>query len=184
MLLEDTQAELIEACRRGEPEAHRALFEQYKDRVYSIALRYSGDAAAADDITQDTFLKLFGAIANFRGDSGFDSWLYRLVVNACFDQRRRGRRLLPLLDTVVGLFRSPGRDPLDGVLVGEQRGALRAAIDSLEPDQRMVVILRYSAELSFEEIAAVLECPAGTVASRLNRAHGALEKRLRKGKHV
>lgn len=91
MLLEDTQSGLIEACRRGETDAQRALFDLYKDRVFTIALRYSGDATTAEDVTQDSFLKLFAAIGKFRGDSGFDSWLYRLVVNACFDQKRKTR---------------------------------------------------------------------------------------------
>jgi RNA polymerase sigma-70 factor (ECF subfamily) len=83
MVLESTDRELIEGCRRGEREAFRVLFETYQDRIYSIALRFSGDRTLAMDIAQDTFLKLYSSIADFRGDSQFSTWVYRLVVNSC-----------------------------------------------------------------------------------------------------
>lgn len=180
MLLEDTQSGLIEACRRGESEAQRGLFDLYKDRVYTIALRYSGDVATAEDVTQDSFVKLFAAISKFRGDSGFDSWLYRLVVNACFDHKRRTRRLLPMVDSLVEFLKGPGRGPLEDLLRTEQSSLVRDAIAKLEPEFRMVVVLRYSLDLPYEEIAAILDCPSGTVASRLSRAHSILERRLKK----
>ena len=101
MVLEQTDKELIEDCRRGQQDAYRALFEKYKDTVYSVALRFSGDAAIAQDIAQETFLKLFSALDSFRGDSNFESWLYRLVVNCCFDHKRRARRWTPLLDELL-----------------------------------------------------------------------------------
>src|SRR5215467_5568729 len=101
MVLEETENELIEGCRRGEPEALREIFERHKDKVYSIALRYTGDSAVAMDIAQDVFLKLFASIRNFRGGSNFESWLYRIVVNGCLDQKRRTRRLIPLVDGLL-----------------------------------------------------------------------------------
>jgi len=87
---------VIEACQRGDRDAFRVLFETYKDKVYSIAV-YSigGDKSVAEDVTQQIFLKLFTAIQQFRGDSEFTTWLYRLVVNACMDERRKRRKLLP-----------------------------------------------------------------------------------------
>ena len=181
MLLEDTQSALIEACRRGDTDAQRSLFNLHKDRVYTIALRYSGDAATAEDVTQESFVKLFAAIGKFRGESGFESWLYRLVVNACFDQKRKTRRLLPLVDAVVAFLKGPGRSPLEDLLQTEQSSLLRDSIARLDPEYRMVVVLRYSLGLPYDEIATILDCPAGTVASRLNRAHSILERRL-KGK--
>src|SRR5579864_1437585 len=93
MVLDASDREVIEACRRGDQDAFRVLFEAHKDRVYSIALRYSGDPAAAMDIAQDTFLKLLSRIQDFRGDAQFESWLYRVVVNACLDYHRRRRKL-------------------------------------------------------------------------------------------
>src|ERR1700733_11180692 len=94
MVLEGNDREVIDACRRGEQDAFRALFETYQDRVYSIALRYSGDRTVALDIAQEVFLKLLSNITEFRGESGFEAWLYRVVVNCCFDRQRRGRMLV------------------------------------------------------------------------------------------
>ena len=85
MVLDANDRDVVEACQRGDAEAFRALFEAYKDRVYSIALRYSGNPAAAMDIAQDTFLKLLSRIGDYRSEASFDSWLYRLVVNSCID---------------------------------------------------------------------------------------------------
>src|ERR671919_2701827 len=88
--------QVIEACQQGDRAAFQLLFETYKDKVFSIAVYSSGgDRAVADDVTQQIFLKLFTAIRQFRGDSEFTTWLYRLVVNACLDERRRRRRFLP-----------------------------------------------------------------------------------------
>src|SRR5258706_6170573 len=177
MVLEETDQELVEACRRGEREGFRALFEAHKDKVYSIALRYSGDETLAMDIAQDTFLKLFSSLPDFRGDSAFSTWIYRLVVNACLDHKRRAWRLAPLADEVIAVLRAPG-DSLNALLHSEMRDRVRAAVKTLSPDMRMAVVLRYTEGLSYDEIAEAMGCSAGTVASRLNRAHKALERKL------
>jgi RNA polymerase sigma-70 factor (ECF subfamily) len=177
MVLEGSDRELIEGCRRGERDAFRALFETYQDKIYSIALRFSGNEALAMDIAQDTFLKLFSSIAEFRGDSAFGTWVYRLVVNSCLDHKRRAWRLIPLADEVMAVLRAPG-DALHGLLHSEMRGRVQFAVGKLPADQRIVVVLRYTEGLAYEEIATVLGCSVGTVASRLNRAHKALGRRL------
>jgi RNA polymerase sigma-70 factor (ECF subfamily) len=174
----DLDQDVIEACQRGEADAFRTLFESHKDKVYSIALRYAGDSAAAMDITQDTFLKLMERIGQFRGESSFDSWLYRLVVNRCLDHRRRERRLLPLVEQLFDSFRAPQTTALEELLRDEMQQEVQAVVAKLPPEQRMVVVLRYTEGLSYEEIADVLQCSRGTVASRLNRAHKFLERRL------
>src|ERR671913_2142118 len=97
---------VIEACRQGDRAAFKLLFETYKDKVFSIAVYSSGDRSLAEDVTQQVFLKLFTAIRQFRGDSEFTTWLYRLVVNACLDERRRRGRLLPWGENVA--MRNPG----------------------------------------------------------------------------
>lgn len=178
MVLDGTERELIESCQRGERDAFRALFEAHKDKVYSVALRYSGDQSAAMDIAQETFLKLFSAIREFRGEASFESWLYRLVVNSCLDRKRRGRRLVPLLDEVVEALRFSGENVLHKLLRAELSERVNAVVGSLPPEQRMVIVLRYTQGLSYEEIADALGCSMGTVASRLNRAHKLLERRL------
>jgi RNA polymerase sigma-70 factor (ECF subfamily) len=168
---------LLDACRRGDPDAFRELFETHKDKVYSIALRFTGDQALAMDIAQDTFLKLFSTLQDFRGESALSTWIYRLVVNACLDHKRRSWRVAPLADELIAVLRAPG-DCLDSLLHSEMRGRVRAEVEKLAPDMRMTVVLRYTEGLSYEEIAEVMGCSAGTVASRLNRAHKALERRL------
>jgi RNA polymerase sigma-70 factor (ECF subfamily) len=170
---------VIEACQQGDRAAFQLLFETYKDKVFSIAV-YSigGDRTVADDVTQQIFLKLFTAIRQFRGDSEFTTWLYRLVVNACLDERRRRRRLLPWGDTVA--MRNPGeKRPQEKQYARlEVAEAVRAAIGELKPKFRLPILLKYIEGLSYEEIANVMGCSKGTVASRLNRGHSQLAKRL------
>jgi len=175
--LDRPEGELIRACQRGERDAFRALFETYKNRVYSVALRFAGDEAAAMDIAQDTFVKLFSTIRDFRGESGFETWVYRMVVNSCLDRRRRERRWLPMADEFIATLRAQG-DVLAEMLRVELSRRVRAAVDRLTPELRMVIVLRYTEGLSYQQISDVLGCSGGTVASRLNRAHKALEQRL------
>ncbi|PWU05031.1 MAG: RNA polymerase subunit sigma-24 [Terriglobia bacterium] len=178
MVLDGTERELIESCQSGERDSFRTLFEIHKDKVYSIALRYSGDETEAMDIAQETFLKLFSAIRSFRGEASFESWLYRLVVNSCLDKKRRGRRLLPLVDDLLSAIQASGEGVLHKLMRAELSERVRAVVGQLPPDHRIVIVLRYTQGLSYEEIAEALECSPGTVASRLNRAHKILERRL------
>jgi RNA polymerase sigma-70 factor (ECF subfamily) len=161
---------VIEACQQGDRAAFQLLFETYKDKVFSIAVYSSGgDRAVADDVTQHVFLKLFTAIRQFRGDSEFTTWLYRLVVNACHDERRRSKRLRNPSD------KKPQEKQYARLEVAE---AVQAAIAQLKPRFRLPILLRYIEGLSYDEIASVLGCSKGTVASRLNRGHSQLAKRL------
>ena len=94
----EIDAQTIEACKRGDRVAFQQLFEAYKDKVYSIAFHFCGDEAMASDAAQQVFLKLFSAIAQFRHDSEFTTWLYRIVANACIDEQRKRRRFVPFAD--------------------------------------------------------------------------------------
>jgi RNA polymerase sigma-70 factor, ECF subfamily len=185
MLLEapkrEADRELIEACQRGDHDAFASLFTAHQDRVYSIALRFSGNPTIALDIAQDTFLKLLSKISDFRGEAKFESWLYRLVVNSCLDHRRAGRKW-----SALATLRATGDNVLQRLLRSEVEESVQQVVARLAPDLRMVVILRYTEELSYDQIAEILGCPPGTVASRLNRAHKLLERRLSglRGNHV
>lgn len=168
---------VIVACQKGDRDALRSLFEAYKDRVYSIAVyAMDGDQSAAADMTQQVFIKLMIRIAQFRGDSEFTTWLYRLVINCCRDEKRKRRRFVPFAE-----FTSNTRTPLT-VLPGfarrELAGEVRMAVASLKPKLRWPILLKYVEGLSYEEIAGVLGCSKGTVASRLNRGHKALARKL------
>jgi RNA polymerase sigma-70 factor (ECF subfamily) len=171
--------DVIEACQQGDREAFQMLFEAYKDKVFSIAV-YSvgGDRSIADDVTQQIFLKLFTAIKQFRGDSEFTTWLYRLVVNACMDEGRRRRRFLPWGDGAV-MQNSAEKKPQEKQFARlEVAESVRMAIEKLKPKFRLPILLKYMEGLSYDEIATVMGCSKGTVASRLNRGHSQLAKQL------
>ena len=170
---------IIEACREGDREAFRLLFEAYKDKVFSIAVySFGGDEAAASDVSQQIFLKLMTAIGQFRGDSAFTTWLYRLVVNACIDEQRKRRRFLPFGESVP-MSKIEDRKPQEKRYARlEVADSVQAAIKELTPKLRMPILLKYVEGLSYEEIATVMGCSKGTVASRLNRGHRSLARKL------
>ena len=170
---------VIEACRRGDRDAFRLLFEKHKDRVYSIALYFfGGDEATACDVTQAVFLKLFTRIAQFHGESEFATWLYRLTTNACVDELRKRRRFLQFGEGME--VREPRDKPShdEALARAEAAGEVKRAVAMLRPKLRVVMLLKYFEELSYEEIAAVVGCSKGTVASRLNRGHKILARKL------
>jgi RNA polymerase sigma-70 factor (ECF subfamily) len=173
--------EIIEACRRGDREAFRALYEAHKDKVYSIALYFfHGDTSAAGDATQQVFLKLITNIKSFRGDSEFSTWLHRLVVNTCLDGSRKSKS------------REQSAEPADLARIADPAsqdedfarrqvaGRVQAALSSLPPKLRMPILLRYFEDLSYAEMAQALQCSAGTVASRLSEGHKLLAQKLEK----
>jgi RNA polymerase sigma-70 factor, ECF subfamily len=174
-------AEIVAACRSGDRDAFRSLYDLYKDRVYSIALYFlHADQAAASDVTQQVFLKLMTTIGDFRGDAEFSTWLYRLVVNACMDAGRRRK------SKEVASDRSHHLETFAGLASQEQdyareemANSVRAAVSALPPKFRIAVLLRYFDDLSYEEIAQALHCSMGTVASRLSRGHRMLAERLK-----
>jgi RNA polymerase sigma-70 factor (ECF subfamily) len=175
---EDLVRNMVGACQRGDTGAFAQLFETYKDRVYSIALRFSGDPATALDIAQDTFLKLLSRIGDFRGEARFETWLYRMVANSCLDHRRRGLRIAPFVESLMDSLRPAPATALEDLLRAEFQQSVQSVVAKLPVEQRMVVILRYTEGLAYDEIGEILNCSLGTVASRLNRAHKTLERRL------
>jgi RNA polymerase sigma-70 factor (ECF subfamily) len=180
--------DLIESCQRGDREAFRELFEMHKDRVWTIALHFTGDEAAARDIAQQVFLKLFTAIGQFRHESSFTTWLHRLVVNACLDERRRRSRLISF-DFFGRGDEDEDASAMDGKLAEqsvqedhisqiELSATVKAAVKELKPKLRIAILLKYFEGLSYDEMARVLGCSPGTVASRLNRGHKELARKL------
>ena len=170
---------VIKACQRGDREAFRLLFEAYKDRVFTIAVYSLRDETLAGDVTQQIFLKLMTRINQFRGDSEFTTWLYRLVINSCHDERRKHWRFLPLgSDNALGRA-DQRRSQETRYEQKEIADSVKEAIGTLKPKMRLPILLKYIEGLSYEEIASVLECSPGTIASRLNRAHKMLANKLR-----
>lgn len=176
--VDDEQIDLLEACQRGEPEAYRLLFETHKDRVYSLALRSTGDSAAAWDLTQEVFIKVFSKLGEFRQQAKFETWLYRIVVNACIDARRKSSRFVPFDERGKGGGMFENRPQERNYLRRQVREAVEGAVARLTPKVRAAILLRYVEGLSYEEIGEILGCPAGTVAARLNRGHKILAREL------
>jgi RNA polymerase sigma-70 factor (ECF subfamily) len=179
-LMRETEVDgsVIEACRQGDRAAFQMLFEAYKDRVYSIALHYSGNPDTAGDVTQQVFLKLFSRMGQFRQDAEFTTWLYRIVANTCIDEQRSRKRFIPLGNEAEVRDMSARGSQEDKYIRREVAASVREAIAQLRPKLRMPILLKYVEGLSYEEIAEALGCSKGTVASRLNRGHKILADKL------
>ena len=169
---------IIEACKAGDRQAFHVLFESYKDRVYSIAFHFSGEDSLAKDITQQVFLKLFTSISQFRYDSEFTTWLYRIVTNACLDEQRKQKRFVPFTHGIEVKNLLVRGSQEESFAKRQVSASVQTAIADLSPKLRLPILLKYVEGLSYEEIAATLGCSIGTVSSRLNRGHKALARKL------
>jgi RNA polymerase sigma-70 factor (ECF subfamily) len=189
----DPDQELVNACQAsqvpGLEGAFRRLYEQYKDRVYNICYRITGNTTDALDASQETFGIMFRKIGDFRFESKFSSWVYRIAVNASIDLKRRSNtRWLASLDAVqeksarqgsrVEIQDESAEQPMATAARHELEGEIQQAILRLSPKMRVITVLRYVESLSYEEIADTLQISIGTVKSRLSRAHQALDREL------
>ncbi|MDQ3801416.1 MAG: sigma-70 family RNA polymerase sigma factor [Acidobacteriota bacterium] len=174
-----TEQELLAACRSGDRRAFESLYVRNQKRVFSVALNFfGGDEELAKDVTQQVFLKIYGRLGEFRGQSEFTTWLYRITVNACLDEARKARPLLSLTD-FLGVFGGGGKRTQDEkVYRKEICDEVQKAVARLKPKFRLPILLKYVEGLSYEEIARILDCSTGTVASRLNRGHKMLAGKL------
>lgn len=189
----DPDRELVEACQASSPSglegAFRSLYEQFKDRVYNVCYRITGNAADALDASQETFGIMFRKLGEFRFESKFSSWVYRIAVNASIDHKRRSStRSMPSLEAGSESTRGDGarfdiRDdrvemPAAAAARHELELEIQSAICRLSPKMRAITVLRYVESQSYDEIAETLQISIGTVKSRLSRAHEALDREL------
>ncbi len=182
----------IERLRAGEAAAFERLVEERSGDIYALLYRLTEDAEEARDLTQETFLQAFRAIAHFRGDSDLRTWLYRIAVNQARNRwrwwRRRRRDQTVSLDaptegsgdaTLAARLRDQNAgDPEQLALARERERALTVALRALSRPYREVVVLRDVEGLSYEDVAAALEISVGTVKSRLSRGRLELRRRL------
>jgi RNA polymerase sigma-70 factor, ECF subfamily len=159
------------------PETIEAAFERLSgrglDRCYSLAGYLLGNAAEAEDATQEAMARAWRARGTLKDAAAFDGWLDRVLVNTCMDRMRR-RRLIRFVEIEEG-EEVAGRDPFRDMLAQDELGR---ALVVLTPEQRAVIVLRFWRDLPIEEIAARLDCPAGTVKSRLHAAIAALRSQM------
>ena len=178
---------LVARVQRGEKGAFDLLVRKYQHKVAKLISRYVSNRAEVEDITQEVFIKAFRGLPGFRGESAFYTWLYRIAVNTAKNYlESQGRRppgagidieSAEVLDSMESLrdVATPERD----MLTGEIADTVNRAIAALPPDLRTAITLRDLDGLSYEEIAQVMDCPIGTVRSRIFRAREAIDKQLR-----
>jgi RNA polymerase sigma-70 factor (ECF subfamily) len=165
---------LLRRARRGETEAFMELVRREDHGLRALAFRLLRDRTAMDDALQDAYVRAFRAIGSFEGRSGFGTWLYRIVYRSCVDElRRRGRHDWASLEDVAGAVAAP-----EPGVDAAGRLDLADALDALPVDLRASVLLVDAQGFSYDEAAAILGVPPGTVASRLNRARAALRGTL------
>jgi len=178
---------LVNRVKQGDKAAFDVLVLKYQHKIVKLVMRYVRDPEEAQDVAQEAFLKAYRALPAFRGDSAFYTWLYRIAINTAKNylvaQRRRP------LDYELDLqdpeqYDMHGRlkesDTPEGLILSDEiRGAVNKAIGNLPDDLRTAIILRELEGMSYEEIAQTMECPVGTVRSRIFRAREAIDKRLK-----
>ncbi len=176
--------ELVEAARRGDHDAFRTLFERYHRRAYALAVGVVRNPDDALDVVQDAFIKAHKYLDKFEGNSGFYTWLYRIVMNLAIDHLRKHRRVNPveldearlqeesLLPWILG--GNPGRALMDK----EIRKRIDVALDQLSDNHRAVIVMRELEGLSYEAMAQTMGCSKGTIMSRLFHARRNMQKRL------
>ncbi len=179
---------LLEGLRRGDEAAYEALILRYEQPVFSLVSRLVDNSPDASDVVQEVFLKVFRKVASFRGESSLKTWIYRIAVNEARNQRRwfgRHRRrevgLDPLPGEALGCvdwIEDQGPSPFQVTLDHETQTMIEEALNQVSPTFRAALVLREIEELSYEEIAEILEISLGTVKSRILRGREALRRVL------
>jgi RNA polymerase sigma-70 factor (ECF subfamily) len=172
--MRDDEAALLARLRAGDEDAFREFVDAYRDRIVTVVARVAGAGADAEDLAQDTFIKAFGAIDRFRGNSALFTWLYRIAVNTARDhvESRRRRPTVPLHDEHGHPHDPPDRAeaPADTLVRRERAAAVRSALEQLPEPFRTTLILREMEGNSYEQVAEILGISIGTVESRIFRA--------------
>ena len=175
-----TEQSLIQRAQKGDPDAFASLVTEHQRYVYNLALRVVKDENEALDLAQETFVRAWTALPNFKGQSQFRTWLYRIVTNLCYNRLPNLRRSLNDLgddvmeDIPEPIFATPARQ----IESSETRQYLYQAIEDLDENYRLLITLRYQNELSYDEIASTLNLPLGTVKTGIFRAKEQLRKAL------
>ena len=176
----EEEVKLIDRAKRGDLEAFESLYELHKGSVYRTALAIIGDRSAAEEILQETFLRAFKRMTTVRKGVSLAPWLYRITVNLAYDYgKARSRNWQVALDGIIEQLIAPASASPEQT--GEERelyGLVYEAIDKLEFKQRVALVLFYLHDFSLTEVAEIMDCPVGTVKSRLYYARENLRREL------
>jgi RNA polymerase sigma-70 factor (ECF subfamily) len=177
-----SEHELVRRAQTGDTEAFAQLVNEHQRFVYHLALRTLGSPQEAEDAAQEALVRAWLALPNFRGQARFQTWLYRIVTNLCYNRLPRLRRELSALgeEELPDIpDETSNMDPVTGLEAEERRKFLHRQIERLPESYRLLVTLRFQQELSYEEIAGVTSLPLGTVKVGLFRARARLREALR-----
>lgn len=182
----ESDQRLVVRSQQGDKRAFDVLVLKYQQRIASIVSRYLRDQDEVADVTQEAFIKAYRALANFRGDAQFYTWLYRIAINTAKNHLVAKSRRPPNTDKDIndGEFSEnsvvlEAEDQPETLLARDQlQSVILAAVDDLQEDLRTALMLREFDGLSYEEIAEIMVCPVGTVRSRIFRAREAIEKKI------
>lgn len=181
----EDDGQLIAHLQAGDLESLGALYERHKTRVYRTALAITHDPAAAEDILQDCFLRIYKYAHRIDVSLPLEPWLYRVTVNLAYSWETRRKRWQTSLDSVIDRLVSPRRlSPEWQVEANDIHHKVAEALESLNLNQRIVVVLYYLNSLSLKEISYILDCPVGTVKSRLHYGRENLSRKLQVGRQV
>ncbi len=169
---------LVRRAQQGDQAAFAGLVARHQRYVYNLAYRLLRDAQQAEDLTQEAFLRAWRGLGNFRGQARFTTWLYRIVTNLCYTHLKNLRRELVADDDLETLAMPSAQEPPAAIEAAEQRAFLHRQIAALPAKYRLVITLFYLQELSYQEIAQVLDLPLGTVKTHLFRARERLQQQL------
>jgi RNA polymerase sigma-70 factor (ECF subfamily) len=183
--------DLIKLSIAGDIGAFEELVEKYQHKIYNLAYRYMGNEEDAHDQAQEALIKAYRSLKTFKGDSSLGTWLYRITTNVCLDELRKRKRTLHMISLDEPVATTEGdeieRDIADPSPTAdiiyqykETEVYLQSLINMLRPEQKTVIILRDIMDLTYEEIAEILQCSIGTVKSRLSRGREILRKKVAK----
>jgi len=189
----DNEKLLLARARNGDISAFESLIEGYQKKVFNIALRMIGDYEDANDLAQEVFIRIYKSIKGFKEQSSFSTWVYRITTNVCLDElRKRKNKNVVSLDDDIKFDDSEMKRQVEDVKPtpeavverDETRRIVSDAISKLSSEHRTAIILRDIQGFSYEEISRIINCPEGTVKSRINRARKALKEILKSKKEL
>ena len=178
---------LINRAQAGDKSAFNALIRKHEVRAYQYAFRLTRNPEEAADIVSDGFVRVYNALHNFKSHSAFTTWLYRILTNCYLDARKKEKsRQTTSLESVIQTadgemerqVEDPGLSPYDDVERTERERSVETAVSQLPEYQRAMIVMYHAESMTYEEIAAALDLPVGTVKSRLNRARLSLKELL------
>jgi RNA polymerase sigma-70 factor (ECF subfamily) len=179
---------VIARARRGEEAAFAELLRRYRAPVFNLCIRMLKNRDDAEDVAQEVFVKVFGMLERYDEQYAFSSWLFKIAANQCIDFIRKNRVRLMSLDEPISYggeemerqFPDEAPTPVQDIERKELGAVLLEITDELPPHYRSMIVLRHQEQLSYEEIAQVLDLPLGTVKARIHRARAMMKDRLRR----